>query len=725
MKLASIALFAIASVAHLSADAPSGAESEPSMVAPTQGVPQAPRLAPTQWLIPPVADHMTGRAWSLVGGVDPGFGAGFPGTEPGDASALGNGGPAVAQTNVPALQAAGGGFFVPFRSPGPAFSRDLLISRDFSGAPFQTEPDIGVNRMDPDHLVVGMIDYGFPSNTSYVSYDGGESWEGPNQTGYLPDDLGSGGDPVVAFGKNGDVYMASISIGVEEFSVGPVYTSALVSSITVARSQDGGFNWPQIISTDRSKVTISEQQIDPGGRLRGSVNLGFLDKPWMSIGPDPDNRNREIIYVGFVHFETFYDIIYMGELPLLLPLELATTIRLVRSTDEGRTWSDPVAVSPTVRRSYGSVDSAEGPEGGSDRVLQGVYPAVDPNGTVYVAWLDSTDDDSMEGIGEIHVAKSTDGGLTFTDDTIASVFNEIPFRPRNANFRFWSSSFPRLVAGPKGELYIVYTARPPEKPQDDGDIFFIRSLDQGATWSRPIALNADEHSALQFFPEMAVAPDGSIHVMWGDTRDDPTNLRYHIYYTESTDQGETWGFEIEELSIREGDTRVSDFASNPNRGFPGGRFLGDYFAIEATSEDVFMVWSDARLAEFGGSNQKIAFARKRSMRSPDIFISPSAGPGGEQVTIQGFSFQPDMNIFIQLQDSTIALTRTNQEGRFTASVYIPVTGEGAQNIRAYDESGNVAMTSFYTEFGFGSISDLYDEILLELRDLRRTIEEAE
>ena len=84
-----------------------------------------------------------------------------------------------------------------------------------------------------------------------------------------------------------------------------------------------------------------------------------------------------------------------------------------------------------------------------------------------------------------------------------------------------------------------------------------------------------------------------------------------------------------------------------------------------------------------------------------------------------------MSIFIQLQDSTIALARTNRDGRFTASIYIPVTGEGAQNIIAYDESGNVAMTSFYTEFGFGNISQLYEDILDELSDLRRSIEEAE
>lgn len=718
MKILRIAL-SIATLSFFAAtiygdtDLPTQPE-QPSKTRITVEKPETDMLSGRPWLISegldpatfekPDTDGRTGVNWQSVGGLQSG----------------------AATTGVPALQAAGGGFLVPFRSPGPAFSRDLLISRDYSGAPFQTEPDIAVNPFDPDHIIVGMIDYGFPSNSAYVSYDGGESWEGPNQTGYLPDDMFSGGDPVLAFDRNGNAYMASISIGFEEFSVGPVFSTSDVSSIAIARSDDGGFTWPQIVSSYRSKVTISDQQIDPGGRLRGTVNIGFLDKPWMVIGPDPTNLNRDVIYVGFIHFETYFDIIYTGELPLLLPRELATTVQLVRSADGGKTWSDAVSVSPTVRRSYGSVGAGEGPgEFGSDRVLQGVRPTLDPAGNLYVAWLDSTDDGSMEGLGEIHVAVSNDGGETFGASVIASVFNELPFRPRNASFRYWSASFPRLVSGPKGELYIVYASRPLEKPQDDGDIFFMRSLDQGVTWSKPIALNADDKSALQFFPEMAVAPDGSLHVMWADTRDDPTNLRYHIYYTESTDQGETWGFEIEELRLREGDTRVSDFASNPNRAFPNGLFLGDYFGIAATNEDVYMVWADSRLAEYGGYSQKIAFARKRAIRSPDIFISPSAGSGGEQVTIQGFNFQPDMIVFIQLQDTTIAMARTNRDGRFNASIFIPITDEGAQNIIAYDESGNVAMTSFYTEFGFGNIGELYEDILTELRDLRRQLEDGE
>ena len=67
----------------------------------------------------------------------------------------------------PILQAGGGGAaLVPYRDPSPKFSRNVLLTRDFSHSPLQTEPSIAANPKDSDHLVVGVIDYNFPGVTS-------------------------------------------------------------------------------------------------------------------------------------------------------------------------------------------------------------------------------------------------------------------------------------------------------------------------------------------------------------------------------------------------------------------------------------------------------------------------------------------------------------------------------------------------------------------------------
>ncbi len=136
--------------------------------------------------------------------------------------------------------------------------------------------------------------------------------------------------------------------------MGPEYTSSIVSSIAVAQSKDGGYTWPTIISTARSNVTITGQQIDAQGHLRGSVQIGFFDKPWISIGKSPTNPDQDVIYAVYIEFITYYDIIYTGELPVLLPREVSSTVKLVHSEDQGTTWSDPIAVSPVVRRAYGT-----------------------------------------------------------------------------------------------------------------------------------------------------------------------------------------------------------------------------------------------------------------------------------------------------------------------------------------------------------------------------------
>ncbi len=644
----------------------------------------------------------------MTEGLDPGL-AQLPGTDPLTRPDQAGG----ATSGSPRTQAAGAGAPVPFREPGPAFCRNLLVTRDFGQAPFQTEPHIEANPNDPEHLVLGVIDYAFPSMSSYVTFDGGERWEGPFQVPYLLKDLGAGGDPVVAFDRDDNVYMNYISIGIDEFNLGPIEVAAEVSSIAVARSEDDGFTWPFQVSAARSSVNTDGLETDRFGRLRGIVDISFLDKPWMTSGPHPDDPEQDVIYVTYTNFDLSYEILYIGEIPNLLPTEMRTTIELVASEDGGNTWSDPVAVSPTVRRAYGERGDDSGATGvfGTLRVVQGSQPVVAPDGTVHVAWMDSTDDRSQEGVGEIQVASSSDAGRTWSTPVVASVFNETEFRPRTAFFRFWASSFPQLAAGPDGELYVVYVGRPSDKPNDDGDVFLIASLDGGARPGvAPGSSTTTTPTTSSSSPPWTSAPTAAVHVMWGDMRDDPSQTRYHIYYTRSDDQGETFGFVNEELDLRAGDTRVTDFASNPNYAFPGGLFLGDYFSLAATEEDVYMVWADARLGEFGPINQKIAFARQAAVPSPEIFISPPSGPGGQEVTLQGFDFQPDLGVFVQLGDSTISTLRTNLDGEFTARIYMPITSEGSQTITVFDESGNGASTSFFTEFGFGNIQDLIEDL---------------
>ena len=72
-----------------------------------------------------------------------------------------------------------------------------------------------------------------------------------------------------------------------------------------------------------------------------------------------------------------------------------------------------------------------------------------------------------------------------------------------------------------------------------------------------------------------------------------------MYYTPSEDNGETW------LQ----NSRITDYPTNPNKAFPRGAIIGDYNDIKAVVDDVYMIWTDGRLGEITGMNQKIGFAR--------------------------------------------------------------------------------------------------------------------
>ncbi len=608
---------------------------------------------------------------------------------------------------------------VPFRNPAPGFSRNLLITRNFGYSPFQTEPHMAVDPTDPDHLVMGTIDYNMGSVMSvYVSWDAGETWDGPNQIVYFRDDISGAGDPVVAFDRDGNVYISMISIGVRDFILGSISSQVAVLNMAVAKSFDGGLTWtePQLAASG-AVSTVSE--IDAEGKERGTITTVDLDKPWLTTGPNPDDPDQDIIYLSYTEFEQTSSVLYADELAFLSNPFLGTQIKVVASKDGGQSWSAPVPVSEQVFAGFSLAapgqDTAQQQTGEgtfNSRVVQGSQVAPLSDGRLAISWYDSTDDGNDTGLAVVGFATSADGGTTFTRPVVAGTYREVPYRLRTASFRY--GALPSMAAGPSGEVYIVQGARSAEDPVDDSDVLLFRSLDGGDSWDPGVQVNNDGTDASQFFPQITVSPNGNLHVMWADQRDDPVRLKYHIYYTESSDRGETFGFTLEDQNLTVSDTRVTDFPSNPMKGFPGGRFIGDYMAIAATDEDVYIVWPDTRLGEFGGYGQQIGFARKTAIEPPSLFLSPPSGSAGRIVDIQGFGFQPDSGIQLYVSGVITAQLRTDDEGQFQTSIYMPLTGEGPTEIRAFDETGNVATASFYTEFGFDTLQEQLEDISTQL-----------
>ena len=91
----------------------------------------------------------------------------------------------------------------------------------------------------------------------------------------------------------------------------------------------------------------------------------------------------------YTKFVTKYRVEFLFGVEPFLGIPITeTSIEMVKSLDQGQTWSEPVTVSPVVQSTLGQ--EAE------KRVLQGSQPSVAPDGTLYIAWVDSTDDNSFE-----------------------------------------------------------------------------------------------------------------------------------------------------------------------------------------------------------------------------------------------------------------------------------------------------------------------------------------
>ena len=117
------------------------------------------------------------------------------------------------------------------------------------------------------------------------------------------------------------------------------------------------------------------------------------------------------------------------------------------------------------------------------------------------------------------------------------------------------------------------------------------------------------------------------------------------------------------------------------------------------------------------------------MPTPSILISPPSGPGGRDVTITGFNFQADQEIFIMVSGVMISSTRTNDDGNFATQIFIPIAGEGAHDITVIESTGNLATASFYMNFGFDDLSefdqrlnDLSDSIIISNNEIMNSLE---
>ncbi|MFN7963004.1 MAG: sialidase family protein [Thermoanaerobaculia bacterium] len=270
-------------------------------------------------------------------------------------------------------------------------------------------------------------------------------------------------------------------------------------------------------------------------------SVGGDDKEILAVDNEPGSPHFGSLYVVWTDFDAFPQ----------------TTIRAVRSSDGGASWGPEVVLATA----------------NFTQMVQGAWPAVSPNGDLFVAWLEYAD--FYNGPISIHGVVSHDGGSSFsaiaspltnaTSPQDAAASSACGRGALNGYIRYLPS--PQIVVDRNKVLHVVYSYDPDgANVGDTVNVYYRRSIDGGVSWSTEVKLNDDNTSRDQYFPALTLS-GSTLLATWYDRRLDPANLLQDYYKRTSDNGGVSWNASV----------RVSDVSTPIHLdGYLAGCYHGDY-----------------------------------------------------------------------------------------------------------------------------------------------------
>jgi hypothetical protein len=220
-----------------------------------------------------------------------------------------------------------------------------------------------------------------------------------------------------------------------------------------------------------------------------------------------------------------------------------------RSTNDGLTWMNPINI-PNIPR-WGTLD-------------------VDSNGNLFIGGVNLD-------TGQIWCVRSTNaknGAVvpTFDQSTAVNLGGQIVFgesiNPEGLVGQVFLAA-DRSGTSTNNNVYMLASVQPTGFATGS-DLMFARSTDGGRIFSAPRRINDDaiNHTKWHWFGTLSVAPTGRIDVVWYDMRNSPNNVTSQLFYSYSTDGGNSWSPNV----------AVSN-PFNPFIGYPNQRKIGDYITV--------------------------------------------------------------------------------------------------------------------------------------------------
>lgn len=342
----------------------------------------------------------------------------------------------------------------------------------------------------------------------------------------------------IAWGRNGTLYYARSGYGEGEgIRAGHI-------SILLQRSTDLGNSWT---------TTVVDNNRGQTGPTAGS------DYGVTALSVDTSGKS-DVVYVGFIK--------NYPQAPNGSPLKDGE-VDVAVSTDGGSSFGKPVNLD-----TFSHVSATIG---GKSYPLIGMSFFGNPfmtvhNGTALaVMGAQFTAAASPPGVNNNYqplpqlLARSTDQGQTWT----VSAMGPPTFTANGGGTGAMTGLGWTPKGGNQGTFLAAYALTDASaSTSGNPDVVMQRSTDGGQTWSDPVVIDDADPSQnwTSFYPQMSVAPNGRVDVVF-ETNRNQTNDRFEVYYTYSSDGGQTWAHNVkvtdQPINFDNGISYNGDFRNNP------------------------------------------------------------------------------------------------------------------------------------------------------------------